>query len=416
MQRYWKMIFITSLFIIVIGTFYIQNALAINKLPEFNWDKQAGDDNVLEGIILSGGITDEDHSVDEPFTIKNNSTVYNSELSLIERLNNYTYDPEIKKLQKKYRSFMRGKYESISNYYEDEKILVYADINSTWDSNRFKESDFQLDVEVLYKDKDEKAAFAIDIPNQDNYQYMTIEAVNVTDGKLHVLTNNDLMVHGSDETITEVRLYLLNLAGGKLIDEESIFTHSQEGDYTEVGILNDNNDLQKNNYIVIEGTDWENMEQRSEDEDEDIYEEVVKDRKIVALNLETKEQMPLEVPKELLNQEIIPATKEGKIYFLKQNKKGLEIIPYDFVKQKLEKPFEIELFEQRKRDTSEEFKQIKDGKLYYGMNFPVDEEKRNPIMYVIDLNSQELIYHGTLKPDAMLPEDCYFYIYDFFIQ
>jgi hypothetical protein len=416
MQRYWKMIFITSLFIVIIGTFYIQSALAINKLPEFNWEKQAGADNVLEGIILSGGITDEDHSVDEPFTIKNNSTIYTSELSLVDRLNNYTYDPEIKKLQKKYRSFMRGKYESISNYYEDEKVLVYADINSKWDSNRFKESDFQLNVEVLYKDKDEKAAFTIDIPNQDNYQYMTIEAVNVTDGKLHIITSNDLMVHGSDEATTEVRLYLLNLAGGKLINEESIFSHSQEGDYTEVGILNDNRDLQKNNYIVIEGTDWENME-RSEDEGEDIYEEVVKDRKIIVLNLKTKEQIPLEVPEELLNQEIIPATNEGKIYFFKQNKKGLEIIPYDFVKQKLEKPFEIELFEQRILDPSEEFKQIKDGKLYYAMNFPpMEGEKRNPIMYIIDLNSQELIYHGTLKSDAMLPEDYYFYMYDFFIQ
>lgn len=408
MQRYWKMIFITSLFIIVVGTFYIQSALAISKLPEFNWEKQAGDDKVLEGIILSGGISGEGGNIDEPFTIMNNSTVYTNKLSLVKRLNNYPYDPEIKKLQKKYRSFMRGKHESISNYYEDEKVLVYAEVNSTWDSNRFKESDFQLNVEVLHKDKDEKAAFTIDIPNQDNYQYITVEDVNVTDGKLHIITSNDLMVHESDESTKEVRLYLLNLAGGKLINEESIFNHSQEGDYTNVSVFNDNSDLQKSNYIIIEGTDWETIEHS---EDEDIYEDVVRGRKIIVLNLETKEQMSLEVPEELLTQEIIPATNEGKIYFLKQNKKGLEIIPYDFVKQKLEKSFEIGPFEPENLEVTHEFKQIKDGKLYY-----VDQEKSNPMIYVIDLNSKELFYRGKLKPDAKLPENCYFYIYEFFIR
>ncbi|MDY7046221.1 hypothetical protein RVS70_18705 [Virgibacillus sp. M23] len=407
MKRYWELIIIAAFAIFVIGAFYIQKAVAENQLPTFEWKKQAGNDDFIARAQLGGSLTEDLYH--NELMISADGTTYRSELSLIKELKGMRKHPIIEGLQEEHRNFMRGKDGELTHFYEDDNLLVYAEADSKWDRQTYTESDFQLNIDVLYKDKNDKVSFTVDIPNQDDYRYMMVEDVVVTNENLHVITRNEL-VTTDDQMSNELRIYRINLTGEKLINEESIVTYTNGGEdnNTEIMLLQDPEDIEKNNDIVFQADYYE-----PEQLEDGSYQDVVKDSKLFTFNLETREKVQLDIPKKLQKQEIIPVN-DDNIYFLQNTAKGIEITTFAIAEQKVTNSFQIELPKQPDMPEIDEKAaeltgetavtdaeinwgqyRMKDGKLY--ITSGKQTESSNLSMHVVDLNNGDILYKGKLE-------------------
>lgn len=397
MERYWKLIFISCLLVFGIGFFYLHDTFAEKEVPKYTWEKQAGNDEALEDVLV-GGYAQGKNFFAEGIQLAGEDRIYASQLSFLERLSEVMDNPKIKQLQQEYRGFMRGKTENTENYFENENILAYANVKSEWDSSEFKEGNFELEVEALYKNEDKTTSFSIKLPNQEDYVYMAVEDVITINDKLYVVTQNDIY-EGEDEEYTELHLYTLNLKEEKLISEAKLFSNKggdnseNEGGY----LLQDLDQLRASKYIAIGAT------------------KVVDDvpmEDICLFDLETREKLPVDVPKELLEQEVIAHMDAKKLYFIHEQEGKIEITPYQFAKQKAEEPFEIPISESINSSMTKYTKIIND-KLYilYDMNGEMNEKNRLPLMYVIDLKAKKVFYQGELKADNKEAENKIFSVY-----
>ncbi|NBJ68057.1 MULTISPECIES: hypothetical protein [Clostridia] len=397
MERYWKLIFISCLLVFGIGFFYLHHTFAEKEVPKYTWEKQAGNDEALEDVLMEGYVQGENYFSEE-IQLAGEDRIYASQLSFFEKLNGVIKNPKIKELQQEYRGFMRGKAENTEIYFENENILAYADVKSESDSSQFGQGNFELEVEALYKKEDKTTSFSIKIPNQNDYDYMAVQDVMAINGKLYVVTQNDIY-EGEDEYYTEWRLYTLHLKEEKLISEAKLFSNKGEDDSENEGgyLLQDPDQLSASKYIAIEVT------------------KVVDGVSMVDIHLfdlETQEKLPVDVPKELLEQEVIAHMDAKKLYFIHEQEGKIKITPYQFVKQKVEEPFEIPISESINSSMTKYTKFIND-KLYilYDMNSEMDGKNRLPLMYVIDLKEKKLFYQGKLKADNKEAENKYLSIY-----
>ncbi|NWO12531.1 hypothetical protein [Virgibacillus dokdonensis] len=391
MERYWKLMFTSCLFVFGIGFFYLHDTFAEKELPEYTWEKQKGNEEVLEDVLVQAYIQDGSY-IGETIQIAGEKRKYLSQLSFLERLTGAMDDLKIKQLQQKYRQFMRGKEESTYNFYEDERMLAYANVSSEWDGSQFKQSNFALEVETVSKRDDETTSFFIKLPNQGQYDYMDVGEVTVLGDKLYVLTQNDMLV--DDESQSEMRLYTIDLTNEKLISEQRLFSDKEEnvkGD-REVTLLHDTDELQASSYIAVMT--------RNLDEDDQT-------KQLRLFDIKKQAELSVDVSEKMLEQEVIADMRAQTFYFIYEQKGKLSVTPYQVAEQQLDDPIEIPISDAIDVNTMKYTKIIHD-KLYllYDMNSYMGGEgnapqiKGNPpLMYVIDLKDKALRYEGELTPN-----------------
>ncbi|RFA31953.1 hypothetical protein CAI16_19480 [Virgibacillus dokdonensis] len=390
MERYWKLMFTSCLFVFGIGFFYLHDTFAEKELPEYTWEKQKGNDDVLEDVLVQAYIQDGSY-IEETIQIAGEKSKYASQLSFLETLNGAMDNLKIKQLQQEYRGFMRGKTENTYNFYEDEQLLAYADVTSEWDSSQFEQSNFTLEVETVSKRDDKTTSFSIKLPNQDQYNYVDVGEVTVLGDKLHVLTQNDLFVDGTNKS--EMRLYTIDLTNEKLISEQSLFSDkgkSTKGD-REVILLHDTDELQANKYIAVLVREF--------DEDDE-------KKRLQLFDIKKQEEWSVDVPKKMLEQEVIADMRAETFYFIYEQKGKLSVTPYLFAEQQLDEPIEIPISDAIDVNMMKYTKIIHDKLyLFYDMNSSMGGESNPsqisgnpPLMYVIDLKDKALRYEGELTP------------------
>ncbi|SHH10632.1 hypothetical protein [Virgibacillus chiguensis] len=402
MERYWKLMFTSCLFVFGIGFFYLHDTFAEKELPEYTWEKQKGNEEVLEDVLVQAYIQDGSY-IGETIQIAGEKRKYLSQLSFLERLTGAMDNLKIKQLQQKYRGFMRGKEESTYNFYEDKRMLAYANVSSEWDGSQFKQSNFALEVETVSKRDDETTSFFIKLPNQDQYDYMDVGEVTVLGDKLYVLTQNDMLV--DDESQSEMRLYTIDLTNEKLISEQRLFSDKEEnvkGD-REVTLLHDTDELQASSYIAVMT--------RNLDEDDQT-------KQLRLFDIEKQEEWSVDLPKKMLEQEVVAHMGDETFYFIYEQKGKLSVTPYQIAEQQLDDPIEIPISDAIDVNTMKYTKIIHD-KLYllYDMNSYMGREgnapqiKGNPpLMYVIDLKAKALRYEGELTPKNKAAKNALFMI------
>lgn len=390
MERYWKLMFIACLLVFGIGFFYLHDTFAEKELPEYTWEKQKGNDDVLEDVLVQAYIQDGSY-IEEKIQIAGEKSKYASQLSFLETLNGAMDNLKIKQLQQEYRGFMRGKTENTYNFYENEQLLAYADVTSEWDSSQFRQSDFALEVETLSKRDDKTTSFTIKLPNQDQYNYVDVGEVTVLGDKLYVLAQNDRLV--DDESQSEMRLYTIDLRNEKLMSQQRLFSDKEESSTggREVTLLHDTDELQASKYIAVMVSEF--------DEDDE-------KKQLQLFDIEKQEEWSVDVPKKMLEQEVVAHMGDETFYFLHGQKGKLSITPYLFAEQQMGDPIEVPISDAIDVNMMKYTKIIHD-KLYllYNMNSSKEGESNSsqisgnpPLMYVIDLKDQALRYEGELTP------------------
>ena len=166
MKRYWKLMILSFITVIVIGTFYISAGWAEKTDLTIEFEKVNGNEEELKDLTFYGEYLVGNMYQSLQFTTE--ETINRNDISFIEQLSPEYNAPIFKELIKNHKRFMRGKEISPSYYYEDENVLVYASFKGDFDPSPNRDVDF--DIEVLDKKTEETISFKSDVPFLEKYQ------------------------------------------------------------------------------------------------------------------------------------------------------------------------------------------------------------------------------------------------------
>lgn len=403
MKRYWKLISIALIIVLTIGTFYIQQSSAKNSYPGFIIKTISGDESEIKPLEIDAAFIKE--GIWTNMLISSEGTEYYEGLSIVNEVFNYYSEPEIKRLHEEYRNFMRGKIGDPSKYYEDDNLLIYAYVDGDYGFSGYEPSDFEFEIAVLDKDSNDKTTFKIPLPDQNRYHYVNVEDVQLVNNELIVVTHNSIRFNDNLEYVeddnTEMHVYSFDIGEEKLLKDEIIefSTLDKENLYVMSKYsLNNQNKMGSNPFIVF----------RSEigkvpNEEEGYYSHEPVEIELIAYNLETNEQVKMDLSEEI-EEGYRPETMEDHYMYLKKiSDSQVDIIRYNVetnevdVKQTFDQPaVPKEMFEKYGGFPGGGH-MIYNDKVYYVSPYTTD--KVNATVFVGDIESGEILYEGKVVPD-----------------
>lgn len=391
MKRYWKLMTLTVFIVVIIGTLFIQASLAKSSLPEFIIEHKNGNPAEVNPLTIIGDyVTDETTYIHTEISDEGTSYRYN-ESSYLYVLKDDYLQPEMKRLQKDYRNFIRGKHdEHIDSFFEDEKILAYAKLKSEYLSARDGQWKYSFVVNVLDKKTKKSTTFELTIPEDEKYNYLSIQGIQFINDELKIMTVNDLIndnVHFSQE---EIHIYTVNLETEKVMSDDVIDVEDNElanNQWFSIYRMNKGGDIGPNKYFVV------SVDKYEETVVEDSYDHQVVDNQLMIYNLETNEQENFKLPKEY-EEETYPELLSGSIvYFSTGEDDEIEIIGYDLESQQIE--------------TEQRFEMPNIGEYLFGQFSLINDKvyivqqlyegKADATIVIGDIQTGEILYEGTVE-------------------
>lgn len=113
MKRYWKIISICLVTLLVIGTFYTQSSFAANKRVEIEFEKVSGNEDEVKNVMIDGVYWDRSS---QPIQITNEETRDLNNQSFLQKLDRIHVPPMFDDLVKQQKNFMRSK-DLVPNYF-----------------------------------------------------------------------------------------------------------------------------------------------------------------------------------------------------------------------------------------------------------------------------------------------------------
>ncbi|MBP2079296.1 hypothetical protein [Oceanobacillus polygoni] len=391
MQRYWKLISLISVIVLVIGTFYIQSSMAASRLPEFVLEKVSGDEAEIKQLSLEANYY-QNAELGEWFQLNNEGTTYWNEYSYWDRMIGINHNAKIEQLRQDYRKFMRGKSENPYSFHENEELLVYVDL--TWDMvNGYQPNDFKLDIAVLDKVSKEETSFQAAIPktNQSVYSF-DVEGIYLKNGQLKVITRNSGHDSQSERDFTNYPVYLIDIATQTIKTENIITAKDAEVSSNQfqelLMIRNKWEDFQQpSDFIVFEE---KVVEERMIDEWEITFDTV--DRELFVYNLESEDKEQIKLPKELQEDASAEMVIGTTIYFVEKSEGVLVITSYNFESGEIEAKQTIAVPEVA--DEQGYMYKINDDKVYV---VPVSKNaKQDLLLQIVHLKTGDTLYEGKV--------------------
>ncbi|MFD1850875.1 hypothetical protein [Oceanobacillus bengalensis] len=399
MKRYLKLISMIIVVVLVIGAFYIQSGLAGSNLPEFSIETTSGNADEVESLTIHADYRDDVQG--DSLQISAAGSTYNSNISFLKQLGNYYMQNDLKELQEQYKGFMRGKWSSPQEYFVDDEMVAYAEVTSS----RYGDihlGDFSFKIDVLDKQSNDSIELEMDVPEQEKFDNVNVEDVQVIDGMLKVVTRNDL--YENEIQGTDFRVYTFDLQKQELINEEVIVEHQNdqqnEEKWTDISILNNYNAIQSEKYLLFKIEISELNDSAGDYE----YVSTILERNFLVYNVETGEKEEFILPEEIndifdfnINSFHETVSIEGStVYFTNVTENGIDVYPYDIEKQELEAEQTFELFSSESTPGmySPALK-LKDGKIYFVNSFKDKQTDAN--IYVGDLETGDILFEGSIE-------------------
>jgi hypothetical protein len=375
MKRYWKIISVCIVTVLVIGTFYIQSSLAAKENVNVKFEKVSGNEEEVKNVIFYG-----DYTVGNLFQslqMTNKETTNLNNQSLFQQLKrNYTL-PVLKKLIEQHRTFMRGK-ELMPNYfYENENLVAYASIKAK-----------EFDIEILNKKSEETTSIQLAVPKKGNYSWIEVLDVQVSERNLKVISRGFRTEGGND-----LNGYTINLDEQKLVKDERIHTVPAAGNgWSDIIMINDPHSIQSEKYLLFKTETYEDKQVPAEGE-------MVRDG---APNLVANEVMVYDIEKNQLKKLVVPDEIRGtlgdlsaifhsKVFLPSQSADHLEVNQYDIEKEKWGKKLTVDLPNNIDGEDAS-FIKLMNGKIYI-----IHSTTNGSNISIRDLKTGVSLYEGKLK-------------------
>lgn len=408
MRRYGKLIAIITVVVLTIGTFYVQSALSAGRYPEVVMKEVKGDEKEANPVTLYGQYSVASGMNSAGVRVTSDGSTYEGERSFFDRIQRGYYSEEIRQLQEKYRSFMRGKRSNVASYLETEDTLAYAGVRNQ--SVRGSDRDMEFDISVLDKADDETTSFTMPVPNRAMYNSVIIEDVQMLDGELNVMTQNYLR-NGGNATY----VYQIDISEQEITGEDTIASAEEQDENTNVSmrLLASSDILGDHNYVLFAKT-TEPVVRQSSNRQGNVSEQISNEGadEYIVYNLKTGEKKSLALPESLKGKDDL-FYENTTLYFTDDNIS--EITRYNFetgnVEGKLDIPSEnIDAMQQESTPAVE----IANGKMYL-LTRPNDPASTQNLI-VMDTESGDVLYEGEVTTNGSVDQENTLLIYDMSVQ
>ncbi|WP_374966925.1 hypothetical protein [Lysinibacillus sp. RS5] len=385
MKKYWNTILISLIIVTTISSYYIQQAMA--KGISFKIETTSGNKGEIDNLILQASYQSGD-IIRGLHISKDGST--NQSRSFIGELIGRNNPLMFQKYIQEHRSFMRGKELNPGQYFEDEDRLIYT----TFQSNGRKDGRgnlFTLQIDTLDKHTNDSSSFEINMPDQVRYDWINERDVYVENGKIKILGTSYL---NGDE---ELHIYTVD-ENKKELEHDSILAkrESKEIGQANINILNDNNKVQNENYILY-------MVEKYKYQDDDELETIPS--KIYFYNYLNNEVKELTIPDELkpyMKSMILHGT---DIFIPVHSAMGLELKRYNIEKKQWEEHLNFK-YPSIANDEEAPFLQITDDKLYL-----VSRVSDGHFFFIGDVRTGESLYEGKIISENKEKRDADYSLY-----
>lgn len=393
MRKHWKLITLVILMLVTLGVFYTHSSLAALKYPEFKIKTLSGDESEIENSVLYASLVDNEENVFAEITSK--GTDYLGNYSYLDSLLMWDESTEVKRLQKEYRKFMRGKNGYLNQIYEDENVLAYVEMKMDYSNTGNYQLTYSFYVDVLDKATNQSRTFTVPVPENQNYNYVQVHQIQVMEGQVKVVTVNDLVRSvseaGYDSYHDEIHLYSINIKNEELVRDD-ILLDLPKKDNTSFGIdvLDRENESGVGDYIAYH---VQSTELGLVDETDGSYEAGMTESRLFLYNLKTMEQKEVNMPSGY-DEELYPELLSAEyIYFSQDIEDQLDLIQYNFNTDEVEEQYVFELL--NSGETSQSNYAIMNEKIYL-MNQPVIGEVATDVK-VADIKTGDVLYEGVVE-------------------
>ncbi|TQS70980.1 hypothetical protein DX933_16580 [Ornithinibacillus gellani] len=375
-MRYWKLLVLTIVPVLIFSTFYIHNRIEASKLPEVVMKNQDGDRKEIADLQIEGYVENNENVSN--VLIRPDETIYFERMGYLKKLN-LMFQPEVEQLVKEHRGFMRGKLERAELFYENADVLIYGDIEVEY--KNYNPDSFTIQVDVLDKKTNQSTDFTIPVPNEETYDYVYAEQVFYHQGKLSIAAKSYSNLNDEDgRTGEQLEMFTIELASKKLVNQETLLTFDQRDNTWSSPFILINDDEELGNQQLLVGS---LVEEFVEPEGTNIELD-----QLSIYDLETKEMKPVALPKEWKGAD--PVYFRGNMLYFLLHQDGKQTIGewnVDTGKQEEEHSFDW-----LKEGSSLTFS---NGKIYTIDN-PMSDGSSS-ILRVMDAQSGESLYEGILE-------------------
>lgn len=397
MKRYWKIISLCVLTVLILGFFYIQSGLAAKEDIKVEFEKVSGNQAELENITFYGDY--ETGNIYQSLRFTNQETMDINQLSLLKSLNRMYTIPIYKKLVEENKGFMRGKNYVPDSFYEDENVLVYADVHY----ESVKKASF--DIEVLNKKLGETTSIKMDFPDKEKYNWIDVSEVQVTNGKLKVFVRG-FQSEGRNELI----VYTFDINEQKLEKNEILLSTTEtENHWSDIRIINSYNSLKYQRYILFYTENQRIVSEYDESSTEMENNPEIVHNEILIYDIETDKIKNLEIDDEMvgsLGEAIIHNT---TLFIPNQVDSKYEISQFDIEKEAWGDKKQFDVPVSKDEASSGPYMKLMNGKFYL-----IHAAKNEHTLLIADVATGKVLYEGvlTVKKDGVEQSDYRLYIHE----
>lgn len=401
MKKYWKFTSIMTVIVLSIGTFYVNSAMSATQFPEFVISKKSGNAEEIKSLVLEGGYHEGSpiNYTSNHLKITHDSSDYRNGSSLLDLVIGHPA-PMIQELQDKYRNFMRGKGQNLDSFFENSKLLAYADVKYKIGVSTSR--DFKFAISILDKEAGNATSFTIKVPDSSVVEYIYVEDVQVVDNELKMITHN--YTSDNEKYVNEKHIYTLDISTGAIKSNETIFSFPDQQGNTNIyaELIRTSHKQAHENLIFIK-----THEKMIQGEESDISGEI--SRELISYNLKSKEQKKIELP-ESLKEHQISFFDGSTIYFSKLSEKNFVVTPFSIENDQAGTEYTLQLSNEIS-NTEPPMIVVKDGKLYVTTQLTNLTTKAS--VAVFDVKTGETLYEGEVErknsPDNMKEFELYIY-------
>jgi len=395
MKRYWKIITLSLVTVIVIGAFYINSSLAAEKIV-IGIEKISGNEEEVENIRINGDLGG--NNIHHSLLISKDETINLSNQSIIQQLTRTSTVPAYNQLKEKYSHFMRGKKYVTNSLYADENFVVYVNVEGNGNGNISKNMYFE--IEILDVKTDKTTSMELDVPNDDNYHWVEVMDVQLFNNEIKVIARGFRAEGGED-----LKVYTIDL-DKKAVSDESIYGSPKiENGWSDIRVVDEYYSVEPKKYLLFQVYAHEAP----------VYEEGVEtgEPKIIAdeimvYNIETNELKKLNISPEERGFGIDSfALYDTTVYIPNQSPNGIEVNQYNIENNSWG---EKQLFNvEHDKGEHEPFIELQNGKIYIISSV----DGAYPLV-ISDLNTGQSLYEGKLvvKNQKDQNNDYKLYIYE----
>lgn len=379
MKRFWKIIAVCIVTVVVIGTFYIQAGLAAKGNAVVDFKKVSGNEEEVDHVILNA-----DYQVGTLFQslqITSKETLNLTNQSLIQKLTKNNSIPVLKNLIEQHRGFMRGKEVNPNYFYEDENLVAFACVKM--EGSRHS----AFDIALLNKKSEKTTQIQLAVPKSQTYYWIDVVEVQVIDGNLKVMARGF-----RSEGKSDLNVYTLNIEEQKIMKDEVIYTApAVKNGGSDIIIINDYNSIQPEKYLLFKIEAYEDNQAPAEGEMGLDGEPKLVVNDVLVYDIEKNQSKKIVVPEEILRSiSGSSAIFQSTIFISSKSASGFEVNNYDLEREKWGKKLTVDL------PTIIDEENIPYIKLLNGKIYIIQATNNRHTLFIRDLKTGKSLYEGEL--------------------